>query len=157
MAKYTCCYEQPRDFSAIHSRIAERHEHEYLFAAELGITKQSLSRKLNSIEPFTVSDICTICELLDIPESEIDAYFRTPLVKQEEIRSLRTVIKEKFGTEAALARATGMPKNTLGHRLNFEIDFRYTELLKIAEALEISISELVELLEVERRMQLERT
>lgn len=151
MSKYKCRYEQPRDFSALRERIAEKYTHEYMFAAELGIAKQTLSRKLNSIEIFTVSDICKICELLDIPDDELDAYFRTPLIAKDEPKGIRDVIKEKFGTEAALAHTMGMEKKKLGNRLNFQIDFRYTELLNLAKALDIPIAEVVALLEVERR------
>ena len=150
MSAYRCCYEQPRDFSALRKRIAEKYTHEYVFAVELGMAKQTLSRKLNSVEPFTVSDICKICELLDLPEAELDFYFRTSLVAKEEPKGIRDVIKEKFGTEAALARFMGMEKNTFGKRLNFQVDFRYSELLNLAKALELPIAELVELLEVER-------
>lgn len=151
MSAYICCYEQPRDFSALRKRIAEKYPHEYVFAAEMGMAKQTLSRKLNSIEPFTVSDIFKICELLELPETELDLYFRTPLVAKEEPKGIRDIIREKFGTEAALARSMGMEKNTLGKRLNFQIDFRYTELLNLAKALELPIAEVVELLEAERR------
>ena len=52
MSAYKCCYEQPRDFSALRKRIAEKYTHEYVFAVELGMAKQTLSRKLNSIEPW---------------------------------------------------------------------------------------------------------
>lgn len=150
MSAYKCCYEQPRDFSVLRKLIAEKYTHEYVFAVELGMAKQTLSRKLNSIEPFTVSDICKICELLDIPETELDFYFRTSLVAKEEPKGIRDVIKEKFGTEVALARSVGMEKNTLGKRLNFQVDFRYSEILNLAKALELPIAEVVELLEVER-------
>ena len=157
MSKYKCYYEQPRDFSAIRRRIAERYAYEYEFATELGMNKQTFSRKLNSIAPFTVGEICKICELLDIPENEIEEHFRTPLIPKESPRGIRTLIKNKFGNEAALARKIGMPKNTLGSRLNFQIDFRYSELLRLAEALEITMNETVELLECERRNYEQRT
>ena len=151
MAAYKCCYTQPRDFSAIRQRIAEKYTFEYQFADALGMSKQTFSRKMNSIEPFTPNNIRKICKLLDISLTETEKYFRTPLVPKEEPRGIRLAIKEKFGNEAALARHIGMQKNTLCHRLNFDIDFRYSELVKIAEALEISMSELIELLEIERR------
>lgn len=151
MSKRKCCYEQPRDFSALRVRIAEKYTHEYEFAAELGLTKQALSCKLNSFSAFTVKEIVRICELLDISDSELDAYFRTPLVVREEPKGLRDIIKKKCRTEAALARKIGMAKNKLCHRLNFQVDFRYSELLSIAEALGLPITEVVELLEVERR------
>lgn len=150
MSKRKCCYEQPRDFSALRARIAEKYTHEYEFAVELGLTKQALSCKLHSFAVFTVSEIVRICELLDIPDSELDTYFRTPLIVKEEPKGLRDFIKKKCRTEAALARKIGMAKNKLCHRLNFQIDFRYSELLSIAEALGLPIAEVVELLEVER-------
>ena len=118
----------------------------------MGMNKQTFSRKLNSITAFSVSEILKICELLGVSEEEIEACFRTPQVVQEKPRGIRTVIRSRYGNEAALARKIGMPKNTLCQRLNFKIDFRYSELLRIAEALDISVCETVELLEVERRL-----
>ena len=152
MSKYECCYDTPRDFSVIRQRIAEKYKYEYEFAAALGMNKQTFSRKLNSITAFSVSEILKICELLEVSESEIEACFRTPLVVKEKPRGIRTVIRSRYGNEAALARKIGMPKNTLCQRLNFKVDFRYSELLRIAEALDISMSETVELIEAERRL-----
>lgn len=151
MSRRKCCYEQPRDFSALRARIAEKYAHEYEFAAELGLTKQALSCKLHSFAVFTVNEIVRICELLDIPDTELDVYFRTPLIIKVEPKGIRDTIKEKCRTEAALARKIGMAKNQLCHRLNFQVDFRYSELLRIVEALELPIAAVVELLEVERR------
>ena len=151
MAKRKCCYEQPRDFSALRARIAEKYMYEYDFAKELGLTKQALSCKFHSFSAFSVKEIVRICELLDIPDSELDTYFRTPLIVKEEPTGLRDIIKKKCRTESALARRIGMAKNKLCHRLNFQVDFRYSELLSIAEALGLPIAEVVELLEVERR------
>lgn len=151
MSRYECCYDVPRDFSAIRKRIAEKYKYEYEFAAALGMNKQTFSRKLNSITAFTVPEILRICELLEISESEIEACFRTPLVVVEKPVGIRTMIKSRYGNEAALARKIGMPKNTLCQRLNFKVDFRYSELLRISEALGISMIETVELIEEERR------
>lgn len=151
MSKYECCYDVPRDFSVIRKRIAEKYKYEYEFAAELGMNKQTFSRKLHSITAFTVSEILKICELLEISESEIEACFRTPQVPETRPIGIRTKIRVHYGNEAALARKIGMPKNTLCQRLNFKIDFRYSELLRISEALGISMSETVELIEEERR------
>ena len=151
MSAYKCCYAQPRDFSALRSRIAEKYTYEYQFADTLGMNKQKFSKKMRSVVPFNPQEIRRICELLDISRDEIPQYFRTPLLPKDEQKGLRAVIKEKFGNEAAFARHIGMQKNTLCHRLNFQIDFRYSELVKIADALGLSMSELIGLLEIERR------
>ena len=151
MSRRKCCYEQPRDFSALRGRIKEKYAHEYELAAELGLTKQAFSCKLHSFSAFTVSEIVRICELLDIPTAELDAYFRTPLIMKVQPKGIRDAIKEKCRTEAALARKIGMKRSKLCHRLNFQVDFRYSELVSIAEALELPVAQVVELLEVERR------
>ena len=150
MSERKCCYDRPRDFSALRNRIAEHYQYEYQFAEKLGMTKQCLSRKMKSITPFTVDDICKIAEALHLEDADLDAYFRTPLVFVEEQKGLRAIIKEKCGNEASLARAINMRKNVLCHRLNFKTDFRYSELVAMAKALQISIGELAELLEIER-------
>ena len=151
MSAYKCCYAAPRDFSALRSRIAEKYTYEYQFADTLGMNKQKFSKKMRSVVPFNPQEIRRICELLDISRDEIPQYFRTPLLPKDEQKGLRAVIKEKYGNAAALARHIGMQKNALCHRLNFQIDFRYSELSTIADALGLSMSELIELLEIERR------
>ena len=145
-----CCYDCPRDFSALRERIAEHYQYEYQFAEKLGMTKQCFSRKMNSLTPFTVEDICKIAEILHLEDDELDTYFRTPLVFVEEQKGLRAIIKERCGNEASMARALNMRKNVLCHRLNFKTDFRYSELVAKAKELQISIGELAELLEIER-------
>ena len=151
MTTYKCCYAQPRDFSALRSRIVARYSYEYQFADMLGMNKQKFSKKMRSVIPFYPQEIRRICELLDISRDEIPQYFRTPLLPKDEQKGLRAVIKEKYGNAAALARHIGMQKNALCHRLNFQIDFRYGELTAIADALGLSMGELIELLEIERR------
>ena len=155
MSKYRCYYEHPRDFSAIRKRIADRYTYEYEFAAGLGMNKQTFSRKLNNITPFSVSEICKICNLLDIPDSEIEKHFRTLLVKKKGPEGIRSVIKSKYKYEAALARRIGMSKAALCSRLNFKSDFRYSELMLLTEALEVSLDEVIKLIEIERKIQKE--
>lgn len=151
MSKARCCYDSPRDFSAIRQRIAEKYEHEYQFAEKLGLSKHQFSKKMRSLSPFTVDEICNICELLGIEDADIDSCFRTPLVVVEGPKGLRTVIKEKFGNEANLARVLGMQKNKFCHRLNFKTEFRYSELVAMARELGLSLDSVAELLEIERR------
>ena len=157
MSKYRCYYEHPRDFSAIRQRIAERYTYEYEFAAELGMNKQTFSRKLNNITPFSVSEICKICDLLKIPDNEIEKYFRTLLIKKKDPEGIRSVIKSKFKYEASLARRMGMSKAALCSRLNFKSDFRYSELMLLTEALEISLDQVIALIEIERRKSNEKS
>ena len=44
-------------------------------AKEMGITKESLSRKLQGKTSFTANDIIQICDILDIPCEQIGLYF----------------------------------------------------------------------------------
>ena len=146
-----CCYDVPRDFSALRQRIRERYQYEYQFADALGLSKEQLSSRLNSKYPFTVEQIIAICSLLDIPDEDIGSYFRVPMKQSSEPLSIRGIIKAKFGTEAALAKYMGMHKQTLFHRLNFHSEFRYSELAALAQALELSMDEIFHLVEMERR------
>ena len=44
-------------------------------AEKIGITKGTLSQKLNGRYPFTTKDIDLICGTLDIPAADIGTYF----------------------------------------------------------------------------------
>lgn len=46
-------------------------------------------------------------------------------------------IREKMGTQEALARAMGISRSSLSLRLNNKIEFEPSEMLKICELLEI--------------------
>ena len=46
-------------------------------AAALGVSKNTLSARLRGTSPdgWTEKEICTICEMMDIPQEEIGTYF----------------------------------------------------------------------------------
>lgn len=142
--------QAPRDFSALRRRIREEYQYECQFADAIGMTKEQLSSRFNNKHPFTVGEIITICTLLHIPEDEIGSYFRVPLQRKEEVRSIRTVIREKFGSVPKLANAAGVPKHILFQRLNFHSEFRYGELRALANALQLTLDEVSSLIEMER-------
>ena len=63
------------DYSKLRGRIKEIFEFEVTFAKALGMSKTSLSMKLNGKGDFTQSEIMKACNLLDIPNEEINVYF----------------------------------------------------------------------------------
>ncbi len=140
----------PRDFSALRRRIREEYRYECQFADAIGMTKEQLSSRFNNKHPFTVDEIIRICDLLHIPEHEIGNFFRVPLQHKEEVRSIRTVIKEKYGSIPKLAKVAGIPKHILFQRLNFHSEFRYNELKALAHTLGLSLDEVSNLIEIER-------
>ncbi len=70
------------DYSKLRGKIREKYGTEGEFAKALGISKTSLSDKLNNKVSFTSSEINKACELLDISIRFIPIYFFTPNVKE---------------------------------------------------------------------------
>lgn len=150
MTNTKCCYNFPRDFSALRQKIADKYHTECAFATQIGMNKHQLSYRFRNLTPFKVEEILKICELLDIETGEIGFYFRTPLVPKEEPIGIRKLIKQKFKSESAFAKQLGLSKHMLATRLLFEIDFRYAELVDMAKLLDISMDELANYIETER-------
>lgn len=150
MTNTKCCYNAPRDFSALRQKIADKYHTECAFATQIGMNKHQLSYRFRNLTPFKVEEILKICELLDIQTGEIGFYFRKPLVPKEETVGIRKLIKQKFKSEAVFAQKLGMSKHMLATRLAFEIDFRYAELVNMAKLLDISMDELANYIEIER-------
>ena len=150
MTNLKCCYDSPRDFSALRQKISDKFKTECAFATQIGMNKHQLSYRFRNLTPFKVEEILKICELLGIQTGEIGFYFRTPLVSKEETVGIRKLIKQKFKSEAVFAQKLGMSKHMLATRLTFEIDFRYAELVNMAKLLDISMDELVNYIEIER-------
>ena len=100
------------------------------------------------IEP----EIMDICKVLEIPFTETEKYFRTLLVEKQRPVGIRAVIKQKYGYESVFAKKVGLSPHMLSTRLNFESDFRYSELRRMAELLEINISDIDTLIQIERRI-----
>ena len=68
------------DTNKLMGRIVEKGYTVTSFADKVGISRQSLGKKLNGARDFTVSEIFGICEILSITRSEIGDYFFTPKV-----------------------------------------------------------------------------
>ena len=140
------------DYSALRSRIVEKYTHECAFAEEMRINKQQLSNRLLGKTPIHPIEIYEMCDLLEIPYKDIPQYFHVYVKNEPEKKGLRKVIKEKFKTESAFARALGTTARKLSLRLNFEVDFRYSELCAVAECLGITIHEVNTLLSIEKEL-----
>ena len=63
------------DYSRLKGRIKEKYASQEAFAKALGISNALLSNKLNSVADFTQREITKVCELLEIPNEYVCAYF----------------------------------------------------------------------------------
>lgn len=63
------------DYRKLDGKITEVYKTQYKFAEALGISKASISAKLNNKTDFTQKEICDSLRLLKIPESEVYSYF----------------------------------------------------------------------------------
>ena len=63
------------DHRKLRGRIREVCGTEEKLASEIGISKESLSKKLNSKNYFTQGEIFCISQFLEISESEVNNYF----------------------------------------------------------------------------------
>ena len=68
------------DYSKLEGKITEVYKSNYKFAEALGISKASISAKLNNKVDFTQSEIRKSIILLKIPENEVSLYFFNRLV-----------------------------------------------------------------------------
>lgn len=68
------------DYSKLEGKITEVYKSNYKFAEALGISKASISSKLNNKVDFTQSEIRKAIILLKIPENEVSLYFFNNLV-----------------------------------------------------------------------------
>ena len=152
MANKECCYDCFRDFSALRERIAVKFPTEKMFAESINMNKHQLSNRFRCKVPFHAKEIMAICKALEIPFTETERYFRTPLIEKEGPIGIRAVIKQMYGSEAAFSKELGLSKHMLSTRLNFETDFRYSELRRMAELLDLNITDIDALIQVERRI-----
>ncbi len=152
MANKECCYDCFRDFSALRERIATKYPTEGKFAESINMNKHQLSNRFRCKVPFHAKEIMAICKALEIPFTETERYFRTPLIEKDGPIGIRAVIKQMYGSEAAFSKELGLSKHMLSTRLNFETDFRYSELRRMAELLDLNITDIDALIQVERRI-----
>ena len=78
------------DYSKLLGRIREFGFTQETLARKIGITKASMSLKLNNKANFKQNEIRVICKILKIPDDEIGVYFFTP-----KVRKSRTELKEE--------------------------------------------------------------
>lgn len=152
MANKECCYDCFRDFSALRERIAVKFPTEKMFAESINMNKHQLSNRFRCKVPFHAKEIMAICKALEIPFTETERYFRTPLIEKDGPIGIRAVIKQMYGSEAAFSKELGLSKHMLSTRLNFETDFRYSELRRMAELLDLNITDIDALIQVEGRI-----
>lgn len=72
----------PHDYSKLRGRIIERYGKYYAFADDLGISAHTLSERLNNQSAWSHDDMSRAISLLGILDSEVGAYFFTPLVQK---------------------------------------------------------------------------
>lgn len=65
------------DYSKLLGRIIEKYASRGSFATAMGLSERSMSLKLNNQVSFKQSEISKACELLDVKEEDIPAYFFT--------------------------------------------------------------------------------
>lgn len=74
------------DYSLLLGKILSNYGSRYEFAAELGLTPQTLINKLKNRKAWDQKQIEKCCDLLDIPRDRIVDYFFTLDVAQKERR-----------------------------------------------------------------------
>jgi transcriptional regulator with XRE-family HTH domain len=67
------------DYSKLRGKIREMCQTQENFAEKIGLSKVSLSVKLNNKVPFTQGEIHAACDVLGIDRSDIAEYFFCPL------------------------------------------------------------------------------
>ena len=152
MANKECCYDCFRDFSALRELIATKFPTEGKFAESINMNKHQLSNRFRCKVPFHAKEIMAICKALEIPFTETERYFRTPLIEKDGPIGIRAVIKQMYGSESVFSKELGLSKHMLSARLNFETDFRYSELRRMAELLDMNITDIDTLIQIERRI-----
>lgn len=71
----------PMDYSKLKGRIIEKYGTRTAFADAIGMTMESLSRRLNNGANFKADEYIKACDLLDIPPKEMHLYFFTPKLR----------------------------------------------------------------------------
>ena len=76
------------DYNKLRGKIKEKCGTQEVFAKKIGISRTSLSQKLNNSNEFTQQEINNAAEVLDIPLEQISIYFFTPEVQKTEHNSV---------------------------------------------------------------------
>lgn len=69
------------DYSKLIGRIVEKFGTRAAFAAAMGMKPEVLCRRLNNRSDWNIGEYIKACELLDIPATEMGAYFFTPKLR----------------------------------------------------------------------------
>lgn len=72
------------DYSKLRGKIKEKFGTQENFAKKIGMSRTTLSQKLNNINEFTQQEINVSTEILDISTEEIPTYFFTLQVQKTE-------------------------------------------------------------------------
>ena len=75
----------PFDYSKLRGRIKEKYQTQSKFADAVGLSKGSISQRLNNILDFSQSEMEKTADLLNFPKNEIPLYFFTPDVQKGEL------------------------------------------------------------------------
>jgi transcriptional regulator with XRE-family HTH domain len=70
------------DYSKLRGKIKEHCGTQAVLAQRMGLSHAALSDKLNEKSDFSRNEISKMCDILNIPRSEIDVYFFTEVVKK---------------------------------------------------------------------------
>ena len=76
--------EKMFDYSKLRGRIREKFKTESAFGKAMGLSHNSISKKLNGRIMFVQDEIDRAIVLLEIPDDEISTYFFTPKVQDAE-------------------------------------------------------------------------
>ena len=68
------------DYSRLLGKIKEKCDTQYEFARQMGMSRTSLSKRLNNLINFTSDEILRACKILDINDTDIPLYFFTAKV-----------------------------------------------------------------------------
>ena len=72
------------DDNKLRGRIREVYGTETLFAQDMGLSRTSISLRLNNLAEFSSAEMVKAADLLSFPLEEIHLYFFTPMVQKSE-------------------------------------------------------------------------
>ena len=72
------------DYGKLKGKIAEKESNQQKVAEEIGLSKTSISLKLNNKVYFTPDEMLKICDYLGIPEKDLSNYFFKQNVQKTE-------------------------------------------------------------------------
>ena len=73
------------DYSKLRGRVVEKFETLTNFANAMNLSEKSISSKINNKTYWKNNEISKACELLDIPDKEVNQYFFKQKVQETEL------------------------------------------------------------------------